>query len=492
MLQKPPLTARINLNHPQNKGLLASWNFREGNGSNIVQDAVAGNTVTRASANASWTTGNPSGISGWVGDFTSTTNYWTADRSIVYFDTNKKFTASIIAFPRTSGEAYPVMMNLVSTVAGQNFIFGWSAPGSYTGLWGGLGSSTGYRSNVAITTSTWYHFVLTYNGNGYATGTNFRCYYNGIYVGGETNPGNGGYSSNINTIGSPNRAYEGLISDVRLWERELEDREISRLYSNPYETFISPRKISLASIPPSGGFTYSATGGLEVSGESITNQTSIINYTASGLIEISGQALTDVESQYNYIGSGGNELGGESLTSVNLSYTSSGNVTLDGTALITSGLDEYHYTSSGILELSDEVQSRINLSYIATDGLELSGESNASIIITFAATSVGNLSLSGEAIAGIQSYKFTPTGSLSLGDSSLVSSPQFFFYYPTGSLNIGGRSNVSGTSASARRRTTSTSAVVEGPQLISNSIQGRVCKWRKTQGAFVPAVTNNG
>jgi len=91
-----------------------------------------------------------------------------------------------------------------------------------------------------LSTSTWYHVVLTYDG------TNTRIYLNGSLVAGPTSFSGNGSAANIDylSIGSDGgqggsfvadngRAFDGKIDDVILFSADIGATRASDLYSDP-------------------------------------------------------------------------------------------------------------------------------------------------------------------------------------------------------------------------------------------------------------------
>lgn len=91
----------------------------------------------------------------------------------------------------------------------------------YTGTWFmGNGSTT-------LSSNTWYHLVLTYDGS------NVRGYVNGVQdlVGAKTGNLTSFSSTRIGyTTGGEDAPFDGLIQDVRIYNRALSPEEVGILY----------------------------------------------------------------------------------------------------------------------------------------------------------------------------------------------------------------------------------------------------------------------
>ncbi len=106
-----------------------------------------------------------------------------------------------------------------STVSGQVDFRAWSS---------GTGPS-GVRSTLSLPVGSWTHVVGTYDG------TTWRIYWNGVLDNTSTMPGPVATAYNIyigavDIVGSPGQFWEGLIDDVRIYDRVLTDSEIQSLY----------------------------------------------------------------------------------------------------------------------------------------------------------------------------------------------------------------------------------------------------------------------
>jgi hypothetical protein len=102
-------------------------------------------------------------------------------------------------------------------------------------------SSYSTGEGITIVADTWYHFVGTYNG------TNIKSYLNGVQQASESASGNLYNSSDDLTIGGdPDSSYfDGLISDVRIYDRTLTASDITQLYS---EGHFAQKKASTTSL----------------------------------------------------------------------------------------------------------------------------------------------------------------------------------------------------------------------------------------------------
>ena len=91
-----------------------------------------------------------------------------------------------------------------------------------------------------FSTSTWYHFVVTYDGRGgtnCANGINF--YINGALVSSAGGSGGGTYNSMIDTgqpvtigaaLAASNQGWQGYIAELAIWDRKLQASDAKALY----------------------------------------------------------------------------------------------------------------------------------------------------------------------------------------------------------------------------------------------------------------------
>lgn len=98
-------------------------------------------------------------------------------------------------------------------------------------------------ANTFTSTTNWYYVTVTYNGNSLASGVNF--YVNGVLQTQGTPLYNNLSATTITTananIGSRNdgasNLFNGLIDDIRIYNRALSADEINRQYAEPYYMF---------------------------------------------------------------------------------------------------------------------------------------------------------------------------------------------------------------------------------------------------------------
>ena len=86
----------------------------------------------------------------------------------------------------------------------------------------------------------WIHYVMAWNGADNTSGTDALSYLNGLDVTGTTNAGGTDTKTDVNSdfqIGDPSTGFDGVIDDVRLYNRMLSPVEIRQLYFNPYIMF---------------------------------------------------------------------------------------------------------------------------------------------------------------------------------------------------------------------------------------------------------------
>jgi hypothetical protein len=206
------------------------------------------------------------------------------------------------------------------------------------GTWGPIKSAT---DSTSIATSAWVHLLGTYDGQ------NVKVYTNGIlkntaaYVG-ITNSGTGSiqigtfYSINNTDCGGATCHFDGLIDDVRIYNRALSATEISSLASG-FQPATSSGTFTLdAALTVSGSLTLAA-GTLDVSASNyaITSSGSWLNY-GGVFTPRSGTVTLEDASGSDTIASGGQKFNNLTINGA-ATYTLAERLTATGTLTLNAG-----------------------------------------------------------------------------------------------------------------------------------------------------------
>lgn len=242
-IQKPPLGAQINWAHPLAKGLVGYWLFNEGGGDKAADlgrygyDGTLVNVAFPPTSTSGWGTGRDgptivfNGTNAYVNigqpSYTASptqisVSLWLNTNTLTGGSENLRYAISREWIDKG-------WMIRLSTA--DDKIYWYHRAG---GAWPNVATSN------AIVADTWYHIVTTLDT---VTGTIK------IYVNGQLDNTAGG-GSTITTaavdvlIGSSalqtSRAWSGMLSDVRIYNRVLTAQEIVQLYVGPYAMFEWP------------------------------------------------------------------------------------------------------------------------------------------------------------------------------------------------------------------------------------------------------------
>jgi hypothetical protein len=213
-------------------GLVAYWNLDENSGS--VANDLSGNNHTGTVSGAQWApgmynsgldfgggtdhvdVGNIDVVAGGTGNDGLTLAFWFQANSFGVSD------ARLISKSTSANEQDHYWM--VSTISdnGTKLRMRLKAGGTTTTLIAGSGN---------LTAGEWYHAVATYDGS------NMRLYLEKQEVGSVAKTGTIDVSSSVsvwlgNNPGTSNQGFDGLMDDIRIYDRALTPAEITILYDN--------------------------------------------------------------------------------------------------------------------------------------------------------------------------------------------------------------------------------------------------------------------
>jgi len=212
------------------RGLVGHWDFEEGSGYNAYDSSNEGNDGTLNNfdfnRDSGWASGNAAANTGQALKFDGVDDYVNAgnDNSL-NFDSNSAITIESWVKANTLGE-YTSIFNR------------WQSPYGYALAFTDTGKLRFYFDNhdretasVYITTGSWFHVAATWDGSG---DDKVRFYVDGVLK--ET-------STAISTLTATNQAaiisgisggfsyFNGLIDEVRIYNRALSAKEIQQLYN---------------------------------------------------------------------------------------------------------------------------------------------------------------------------------------------------------------------------------------------------------------------
>lgn len=280
------IISKIDYSSPQAKGLVAFWPLNNFSGS-VASDLVSNNNGTLS--NASWVTSQAGKVLSFNGT-TSSVNLGNA----TYIYSNAAFTISLKVFLNSFTQNYPEPITLRTNTT-YPLEIALSNQAGYLGITFGSGSNwfcgkNGVASNTYV--NVWTHIVLTYNGLGASTSSNFTLYVNGQSSALSASSAYATQSQKSilgGSTGSSYNLFSGLISDVRIYNRAITLSEARDIYYFPNLIYLKRRKILTSSSSASNSYTLTANS----SSFSLTGQNASLLF-GHILISVQGSfSLTD-------------------------------------------------------------------------------------------------------------------------------------------------------------------------------------------------------
>jgi prepilin-type N-terminal cleavage/methylation domain-containing protein len=211
---------------PQEEGLVGYWPMDEGNGS-TTQDLSGNGNIGTWSGTASGTSGyySKGQVGSWGGSFDGSTTY-------VGFPNMSSFQNGTISFwVKTLGRATASVNNQEGKFSFANYspsIYGTGAIGIN---WSG--ASNQYPGNYGLPDNVWSYVTVSWTGAGTGAG-NIYLYYNAqlkqTFVE-TTMPIGSGYTGAGSIYGNGNGSLNGLMDDIRIYNRALSAAEIQQIYN---------------------------------------------------------------------------------------------------------------------------------------------------------------------------------------------------------------------------------------------------------------------
>ncbi len=249
------VTVTISFQPTSRTGLVAEYSFNQGSGTTLTDTSGNGNNGTIS--NATWT----AGLFGQALSFNGT-NSWVTVNSSASLNLTTGMTleawvkpsaladwSSVILKERTNGLGYALY-----GVSGAN-----QPPSGYVHV----GSADNAAQGVsALPVGAWSHLTATYDG------TNLKLYVNGTLVSTQAVTGNIVTSTGALRIGGNSvwgEYFNGLIDQVRIYNRALNQGEIRADMSTPVGGTLETTAPTVALTAPSAGATVSGTATLTAS-----------------------------------------------------------------------------------------------------------------------------------------------------------------------------------------------------------------------------------
>jgi hypothetical protein len=219
LLNIPAFGAPIGFNTQPISGLVGHWTFNEGSGDSAMDYAAA---------NHGWLTNSPVWTNGVIASALrfSSNNVVVAAGSASLNVSN--LTISCWFFPRTAGgfNAGRILDRSASSTAGYGMFF--SEPDSSVSYWtdtftgrslSATGFSTGRWNHVAVTHSSANFITIYKDGAAANTGTVAAASFSGVPV------------TYIGNRGDLARGVDGIVDDVRIYNRALTAEEVKMIYN---------------------------------------------------------------------------------------------------------------------------------------------------------------------------------------------------------------------------------------------------------------------
>lgn len=263
MSAAPPSEFARNTAHRESRGLRVWFSAAKPGASTFMRD-LSGNRRHADTTSSGWPRRSSSQL-GPALDFdpTSSGNDIRFAEGEDLLGLTTPFTITWVSMQDAVTDTFPCICSL-RTASGARFELIYSSNGTYSDLtFGGSANWNNSRVNgltgVAVA-GVWHFGVMTYNGAGAGTQSNFTIWINGIE---QTLSSSGGLGApdNVNVIGSlTNRTdsdFDGKLVDWRLYGREWDARD-AKVFYEPGTRWgllrdLMPRSYAVIVAPPAGG-----------------------------------------------------------------------------------------------------------------------------------------------------------------------------------------------------------------------------------------------
>lgn len=229
-------------------GLVGLWSpFAGASGYRLLDRSGRGNhgTLTNMSAGTDWVGATVRGKSGFALDFDGTNDYVTIANKVVHSPT--RITLALWYNTRTLPNSdFPYRFCLVSNADSSPPYGAWEIRGASSTTLEGIVAISGESRTIALGTmvqNVWTFVTVTYDG------TSLKGFRNGIEQETKSYSGTAGTTPQPIMLGenpgTPNRPYNGLLSDFSIYNRAISPAEIYELYRRGpgwYQRF--PRRVN--------------------------------------------------------------------------------------------------------------------------------------------------------------------------------------------------------------------------------------------------------
>jgi hypothetical protein len=230
------ITTNVSVNATHTSGLVASYNFDQGSGTTLADQSGNGNTGSIS--NASWAT------QGHTGDALSFngTNSLVSIPSASSLNLTSGMTLEAWVDPASVSSSSPVLFKEGSSGSPYSLLSSAFTSGSalapVTNVLSAAGSASQAAASSNLTANTWSFLAATYDGS------TLTLYVNGVAVGSTTVASNSLVTStgslDIGGSGPLGKYFQGLIDDVRVYNRPLALAEIQADMSTPVGGSLDP------------------------------------------------------------------------------------------------------------------------------------------------------------------------------------------------------------------------------------------------------------
>jgi hypothetical protein len=246
-----PRVPKVNPEHPLARGLVAAWPMSDGGGP-LARDASGKHdgVIVSAPVWEKWRGGDAldfNGTTDWI-QTDITRSSWDQITVSAWFNIDSWSSAVGYRHILGKGSSY-VPKDFAVSLLTHPVTFASGVRVYWNGGWYG----TGDVSSLAPA-GTWNHLCMVVGGSLPSIG-----YLNGVVLSAANTQAPLGSSSDAVRIAAPSvfvsndRSFNGSLSDVRLWDRQLTQREAVTLYQDSFSLYRTPEPV-LAGTPAAGGF----------------------------------------------------------------------------------------------------------------------------------------------------------------------------------------------------------------------------------------------
>ena len=215
-------------------GLVGWWKLDETSGTTATDSAGSNNGTMTGGLDA--TNDSVSGIINTALDFDGSVDIDTGSSSVLW-DSTGPATAAAWVYARSINSIGSNILKIMTDQASDPFYLFYGTGGTFAGV--NFGASTNFlraKTNGDITASlldNWVHVALVYDGVDRTNLSSYTLYVDGASIGTSTVGSGYPVRTNENQIGSTGNSnrWDGIIDDVRIYDRDLSAAEVLDLYN---------------------------------------------------------------------------------------------------------------------------------------------------------------------------------------------------------------------------------------------------------------------